>query len=350
MNRQSQSITALFCLSLLVLAPQSRPASALQIQSSFDPRCDLVLSGEISQGDAERVRLALSAIDGRPVVCMNSPGGAFMGGLELSRLFMSEGIGTYIRAADQCYSSCALAFLGGSVWGDFRYASRELEPGGSLGFHAPYLTLPEGSYTQEHVAEAARTSVVIMRTLLSERLALNISDKFIIDFFLDERPQTRHIETVGELAHAGVYLAAYSFTDNPDVHDFQNACEIAFDVYRTYFSDPVASYYPLFELEESDFSRLLPVETMELQGTDWHVVSMTHDWGMPWQNASCAFTGERDYTGRFPAIIWNNEIGDQPSFQTAVRVLRLNIPEWYFLGKDTRLIELRSSQTATTPD
>lgn len=189
-----------------------------------------------------------------------------------------------------------------------------------------------------------------MRALLSERLALNISDQFIIDFFLDESPQTRQIETIGELAHSGASLAQHSFTGNPGIHDFQNACEIAFEVYRTYFTDPVASYFPLFELQESDFSRLSPVETMEHQGTYWQIVSMSHDWDTPWQTASCAFTGERDHTGGFPAILWNNGVGESASFADAVRILRLNIPEWYFLGKDTRLIELRSSQTATTPD
>lgn len=77
------------------------------------------------------------------VITMDSIGGSYAGGLALARFFREKHIATRVEAGMECYSACAFAFLGGSGYstqdGIGPYNDRILEPGGVLGFHAPYF-------------------------------------------------------------------------------------------------------------------------------------------------------------------------------------------------------------------
>lgn len=315
------------------------PAHSARVLQSTDERCALVLSGRIEPGDAQLVQGALQSqnFDQVPVICLDSPGGSFIGGLELSQLFMHEGIGTYLRDSDECFSACAIAFLGGSAWGDFRHAYRRLEPGSALGFHAPYLVPVPGEYDHNVVAQAAQIAVEVIRELINDRESLKISDRFVVDFLLDTDPQTRRIETILDLAHSGVDLAKFSVDIEMGYEELQRACSVIFSVHNSRFSDPVTSWKPIFEIEQSEFSRLLPADFVEFNGVEWQRVSMQHAWGTPWQTASCAFSGQPDHFGNYPAIIWSNGVGEFPNLDSALRTLRLSVPPWYFLGPSFRL-------------
>lgn len=95
------------------------------------------LDGPIDAGAASRLRFRLEAIKGSPVTYwLNSPGGRMAVSMELGRIIRKTGISTNIgkfageenhSAPGGCYSSCALAFLGG------RY--RYLESGSEYGVH-----------------------------------------------------------------------------------------------------------------------------------------------------------------------------------------------------------------------
>ena len=80
------------------------------------------------------------------LIHLNSPGGNLYGGIELGRMIRSQGLGTDIRwyeprqagqdwyqpgfeqqGPGQCFSACALAFLGGEI--------REISEGAVIGFH-----------------------------------------------------------------------------------------------------------------------------------------------------------------------------------------------------------------------
>ncbi|WP_412051086.1 hypothetical protein ACK6D9_06665 [Hoeflea sp. Naph1] len=77
------------------------------------------------------------------VVTLNSPGGNYIEGLRLAALMRERAIATVVEETAHCYSACAFAFLGGSGHssqeGVDAYIDRMIEPGGTLGFHAPYF-------------------------------------------------------------------------------------------------------------------------------------------------------------------------------------------------------------------
>lgn len=81
---------------------------------------------------------------GRPnaVVTLNGPGGDYFEGLALADFFRANNIATVVEKGDGCYSACAFAFLGGTGFSSFdrigKYIDRMIEPGGTVGFHAPY--------------------------------------------------------------------------------------------------------------------------------------------------------------------------------------------------------------------
>ena len=76
------------------------------------------LDGEIDPAAPERLAGALANVDGRIAVWLNSPGGNLFAGMQLGRLIRGRGASTRIidartLRAGQCYSACAMAFLGG---------------------------------------------------------------------------------------------------------------------------------------------------------------------------------------------------------------------------------------------
>lgn len=82
--------------------------------------------------------------EGRPnaVLTMNGPGGDYYEGLALADFLRANNIATIVEKGAYCYSACAFAFLGGTAYSSDKsigsYVDRTIEPGGLLGFHAPY--------------------------------------------------------------------------------------------------------------------------------------------------------------------------------------------------------------------
>lgn len=89
-------------------------------------------------------RLSCSGPDGMPtaVLTMNGPGGSYSEGLAIADFLRENHIATVVERGMECYSACAFAFLGGSAWssqeGVGTYIDRMVEPGSTVGFHAPY--------------------------------------------------------------------------------------------------------------------------------------------------------------------------------------------------------------------
>lgn len=76
------------------------------------------------------------------VVTLSGPGGDYYEGLAIADFFRANNIATVIEKGDGCFSACAFAFLGGTGYSSNerigQYVDRTIEPGGALGFHAPY--------------------------------------------------------------------------------------------------------------------------------------------------------------------------------------------------------------------
>lgn len=115
----------------------------------------LHLDGPIVQGDVETLKnFYLDFVGCREscftpegnstaVITLNSPGGSYETGLGLAKFLRENRIAAIVEDGMRCYSACAFAFLGGTAHstqdgiGDF--IDRTVEPGGILGFHAPYF-------------------------------------------------------------------------------------------------------------------------------------------------------------------------------------------------------------------
>ncbi len=104
--------------------------------------CNLLLEGPIEPGDLDRLR---QVVDARPGnvndtmrLCLHSPGGSYDEGLSIARYLMEHSIGTAVAAGAECYSACAIIFMGGTFpWkGEL---NRYLHTQAVLGFHAPYI-------------------------------------------------------------------------------------------------------------------------------------------------------------------------------------------------------------------
>lgn len=118
------------------------------------------LDGRIDADAPKRLSEALVGVDSRLSVWLNSPGGNLFAGMELGRIIREHGASTHIinyrtLRPGQCYSACAMTFLGGvyrfnsngARYGVHR-ASLLVGPGGDvdLGHH---LSSAIGSYIRE---------------------------------------------------------------------------------------------------------------------------------------------------------------------------------------------------------
>ncbi|NGO51076.1 hypothetical protein [Allomesorhizobium camelthorni] len=140
------------------------------------------LEGDIVDGDVERVREAVAKAGVEPgahaVFSLSSPGGSYSVGLDLALLFRRMGFATLVEADAGCYSACAIAFLGGSeTLRDPLPTSdpeaipdlspdRSMEAGAKIGFHAPYLQLPENQYDAGMVQAAYAVAVYSISRLV----------------------------------------------------------------------------------------------------------------------------------------------------------------------------------------
>ncbi|PZU46747.1 MAG: hypothetical protein DI568_11470 [Sphingomonas sp.] len=87
----------------------------------------LMAAGEVTEGDAQRLRAAIERAPGIGEVWLDSPGGDAAEGPKLGRVIRSARLGTRVASGYACISSCTFAFLGGVV--------RRVEPGASYEVH-----------------------------------------------------------------------------------------------------------------------------------------------------------------------------------------------------------------------
>lgn len=314
----------------------STPIQAAQVIVVNDSRCSAVLSGDIEQGDVQRVAEAVST---GGTICLDSRGGNYLEGRNLFEFFLENGISTYVTAESQCQSACAVAFLGGSVWGDFRYSSRTMEPGAYIAFHAPFLDLPEGSYTASDMSSAVSASVGVVGDIAAQRRSLMITDQFLTEFLLFNDRTTKPIVTVADAANAGVTLNAAPQTVMDTFENRSKACHVMFELFGDDFDNGQAAWAPYFSEASSEFSRIVDLGPLDFQGKQWVAVATEHDWETPWLHSGCAFPSEPSSDGDGQEILmWAAEKTDELGGPAeAVQVMRRYAKWWYFLGASTEL-------------
>ena len=172
--------------SLLAVAYGPKKSIAADLQVAPSGRCDIKVSGEIVEGDAERISKALEVREEKEVVmtalCLNSEGGNYAEALNIINMILERGgvLATIVEKGDQCLSACALIFLAGQKHlGDGAFVPfRFMSVGAKIGFHAPYITA-EGSPKGATAARIYREAIIAIGRLLT----LTADDKQREDFF-----------------------------------------------------------------------------------------------------------------------------------------------------------------------
>jgi len=216
---------------LITLLPSASMAATLALTDDPEFGCLMTLDGPIAQGDTETFLSLIKQAstnsrhadmiwyteydDGTspdidlkvPLnLCLNSPGGALTEAMKLTDAVHGR-LGTMVRPGARCESACALVFMAGSydTGSDIGYiTSRHLHVDGKLGFHAPSLSVPEGSYDAASVARAYQVSVAatakIFRNLVNYRFAPSLAAR------MHETPpeQMFYVSTVREAARWGI--------------------------------------------------------------------------------------------------------------------------------------------------
>lgn len=197
----------------------------------FGPEARFRLDGNIVEGDGARVRQALADANisvqqdpwRRIVISLNSPGGDYHEGLDLALAFRRLGLATVVRQTDACYSACAVAFLGGSDLPKDptpveasdplpdQKPSRTIEKGAKLGFHAPYLSVPEGSYEAALVQDAYRAAVLGIARLVAVADRLHIVPAELPRLLAPGRDEMYMADDVDAVRVLGITYDDYSY-------------------------------------------------------------------------------------------------------------------------------------------
>lgn len=129
---------------IALLADTASPLVAAEFRFSPEANdCQIKLDGNIERGDLTKLKTKLP--DGLwparagPTMCLNSPGGDFIEGLQLAQ-FVSGGIATDIQAGSSCESACGWIFMAGTASNtDGSEWSRTMDARATLSFHGPFI-------------------------------------------------------------------------------------------------------------------------------------------------------------------------------------------------------------------
>jgi hypothetical protein len=99
-------------------APMTVKVGPRSGSGAFPDTALVYLDGRIDAGAPDRLSKALRGLTGKVAIWLNSPGGNLFAGMQLGRIIREHGASTHIINSGtllpgECYSACALAFLGG---------------------------------------------------------------------------------------------------------------------------------------------------------------------------------------------------------------------------------------------
>lgn len=224
-------------------------ASAATFAASTRPTCRYLMEGPIETGDLDKLKSISQKgkllTDGNSEVemvgdeeaslCLNSPGGSFIEGLALAKFVSEVGIATVIDEGQECFSACALLFMAGRTRGNEEdYVNRKLHYRGLLGFHRPYLTLPNEpgtTYTATNVNDVADVAVAAIAFLLSlgnEQGAFDPNNRIkpsLIEAMLRKgRDDLEIVDTVDEAGRWDITIFGYTDPSEFKAPEIYNAC------------------------------------------------------------------------------------------------------------------------------
>ncbi len=217
------------------------------IRVSDHPGCDLELRGEIRRGAAEAldmdrvfdmVERQVSLSEEGYVLCLDSPGGSLAEAMAMFEAISEKNITTRIPAGWRCESACAIAFMAGSLTLGLGVPvtdrSHRLDPGGSLGFHAPSLQLSgDGLYSTEEIGRsfelALEAASRLYRSSLQERGGWRSFNEYLYARLL-ETPSDRmyRIDTIGDAILADITLGPADLPQQITEREIAHLCDAAY--------------------------------------------------------------------------------------------------------------------------
>jgi hypothetical protein len=121
------------CLAAVVIGCLCAWSDAASAMRSYVVGDQLILTGQVVDGDAEQVAKALASSAVTTVILRNSPGGDSATGTKIAEMLRQRGLGTAVSGF--CYSVCGRIFLGGRT----RQFTDDYAPEfTNVGFHGYY--------------------------------------------------------------------------------------------------------------------------------------------------------------------------------------------------------------------
>lgn len=187
------------------------------------------------------------------VVTLNSPGGSYIEGLRLAALMRKRAIATVVEDTAQCYSACAFAFLGGSGYSSQKdvgaYIDRMIEPGGILGFHAPYIASAslDGLVAQFGLDEVLGANRDSISTMIQQLVDWNVNPNALSHIVRMGPSETYDIVLGGDytLLWAQLPPAPLVFWNSNRAGAIRNACVNLLAHHLNVRSDTVVETIPL---------------------------------------------------------------------------------------------------------
>lgn len=180
MSRPIVALSSLkICLAILAtwVTFDAMPSQAAEIEIVDSPYCTMRLTGQIGEGDSERLRMATELLQESSIwliqsgfqlsthrqrLCLNSPGGSLLEAANLAAFVFEQGIGTVLEPRSECLSACAWIFMLGHALAEEGGSSsnRRMHFTARLGFHAPRLELPDRAAFDQNDIEAAQSTLI----------------------------------------------------------------------------------------------------------------------------------------------------------------------------------------------
>jgi hypothetical protein len=236
-------------LLLASLALLAMPASAADITwdgvvygDNNRVAATMSLTGPIQPGDAARVQAlvyenlpdyylsALASI----TITLDSTGGSFVEGIALMDVFHELAIATRVSSDATCHSACALAFLGGRFINEASLdeVRRTVEPGASLGFHAPSLNLDGDTLLPAAmISESYGEALSAIGELMVRSPVFDIQPSLIQAVISTPPSEMYVLEIVDDFARWGILVDIDQSRWEPDAHDIARMC-VNYDIWQ----------------------------------------------------------------------------------------------------------------------
>ena len=261
--RQSllNKVAAVLSFLCLVSLGGTLSAATVSSQKGDDRECNFLLQGEIRTGDSEQLSKQIESFNEElelngtywvrnqfpTYICLDSPGGSLLEGIELAKIIKKYGLSTRIPNNSECLSACSIAFMAGSFGhpeGEASFTERTMHPTARLGFHAPSLNIQQGQYNKESVEEAydfALQSVAAVSDLRVSSIE-EFAESIFIKFLRTPSSTFTYIDTVGSATRIGITISPVPVFSGKLGAAAVNLCENA----SSRYSDiDIEEYWPL---------------------------------------------------------------------------------------------------------